>query len=335
MLRKKLEEDDEIDAWLSKFTGSTHPKRGIRIKVYHSDLQINLEIQHIASAIIDNANQKMPTVFVLSFDGTITAFQFPLQHLNVIRSTPRKTRFSSIRNVLSMSNKFIIYEPDSPDVVEIDAKTAKSITIETEFTRIDHIAVDENLTAVCGNDTLVSVFIDDEQLFELQLFRDSPSCIAVSESFHAIVCCTNEGIVLIYSATDGSLAHVIDIGRCQIRNVCITKNFGIICCHTFKDGVQARHSLIFLTINGEMISELEINEAVSMSTFSSAEGADYIVYVQERGRIVVVNTATQENEVINRKSNGKRVLGFVYSSSISSIQIVTSDGVFYSLPVSV
>lgn len=291
--------------------------------------KIDLQVSKMISVTITNLSSANPIVHVLSKDGNIA--HIPAFGHIPDNSTYTKTRLSSVKNAFAIGKKFYIMQ-SSGDVIVTNAVSGNTVTIETGFPSITNYSADQHLLAVCGNDNVVDVFgVNGNQLSHINMFGDSPTCIFVSAVFHAVVCGTDEGIILVYSANDGKLSHYIQLDFPAI-DVCVSPSLGVIIAQ-LNDTSTEKHKLIFMTIDCKIYGSLNLNKFTKMICYTTSKGDDCIaVFHADYGWLTIINVASLKIRTITTDIISN-VLCMSYNKLLNILLVITEDGFLRSFKV--
>ncbi|EAX96330.1 hypothetical protein TVAG_148320 [Trichomonas vaginalis G3] len=275
-----------------------------------------------------------PQCHVLNREGIIFHSVLSLLEEEKISSLSQtKTRLNVINNAISSNHKFFV-SLGGGDLIVINSKSGKTVTIETGFSMITHISSDGHLIALCDNDNVVDVFgISERNVCHINLFRDFPSCICVSSVFHTVVCGTEDGTVLVYSSNDGILAHSTTIDL-PLLDVSVSPTLGAIICHA-NDTANEKHRLIFMTIDCQQYGSVSLNKCSNMKVFKTKNLEDFVVcFHLDYGWVSVIEVSSLKVKTVPCEIF-TNVLCVEYSEILSTLLITTEDGFIKSINIDI
>jgi hypothetical protein len=150
-------------------------------------------------------------------------------------------------------------------------------------------------------------------------------CMFASVKYDRVVVGTFDSTLFIYSISDGRFVNSVELGGKIAEKIMITKGFGFIV-------VSLVSKLAVYTINGVLISELEIDQTIyRWSQFVNKRGFDFLLVADDNGAISVF-------EVFNLKHNPAvfqchtRIGVLEYADVMRGFAVATFDGSGYFVP---
>jgi hypothetical protein len=150
-------------------------------------------------------------------------------------------------------------------------------------------------------------------------------CTFASVKYDRVVVGTFNSTLFIYSISNGRFVNSVDLGGKIAEKIMITKGFGFIVLSLIS-------KLAVYTINGVLISELEIDQTIyRWSQFVSQRGFDFLLVADDNGAISVF-------EAFNLKHSPAvfhchtRIGVLEYADAMRGFAVATFDGSGYFVP---
>ena len=257
-------------------------------------------------------------------------------------SLKKQSNFHVIASTMISSNGrfdcFVVAEEEKIVVIEITKQ--KRINVDTNSQHLTTLASDGTWIVFGGRDnSVVSVIKNYKITQSIPLFRDSLTCVTVSQFFKIVVVGTSDGTLVICSAATGDLVRVLQLSKTNDitpQKLIITPSWGFIVayCSEIIAGI-IKYSFVIYSTNGLFIRKSDILSQVDFwTTYKSKSGFDYLIYANESGHIFAteVFTAKQSNVIFCCRA---KVVAATFSDDETTLVVTTSDGRIIFIPCNV
>jgi hypothetical protein len=177
--------------------------------------------------------------------------------------------------------------------------------------------------------------------YTISLFQDAVRTIAVSSVFNMVVAGTAAFSILFYSTVTCELVRIVKLketvgSEILPKSILITPAWGFVVVHGTEIVAGSEKFLVVVyTVNGILVHKTEIGFPIQFwHCWASTRGFDYLAYADEAGKVYyneVFYLASQESVLID--SVKSPILAMLFSSSLSSLVIVTKEGQIHFEPM--
>ncbi|KAK8860227.1 hypothetical protein M9Y10_011892 [Tritrichomonas musculus] len=271
----------------SSFFGGKHAHRGIRSFIHNSasyDLQ-----QFSSDAEDDSSNNKSDdrshfsesssfsesSNLFLSGNPTGTNSSFS----SIIATNQKKKKSNRHKCSFNDNNTFFFTKGKIHNVFKVSKSSNSSQICFKQRSEIKAIASDYKWTAVADGDSVISIYYDECLKFTIPLFSSSIKCLAISSSYHLLVCGTKDGFLLFCSLNTGTVVKTVNLNGMKPMKLLITPSWGFVAVSIaeLEEGKIIDYIKLF-TINGDLIISRKIKSHVqAWKAFSTYHGFDYIL----------------------------------------------------------
>ena len=208
----------------------------------------------------------------------------------------RNNSFSGLSTIVAQkeSTKTIVAFNKTGAFDVVNENLHELFRIETEMElRVKHrseittIASDDKCTAVADKDSVVSLYIGKTQKFSIPLFTSSVKCLAISSTFHLLVCGTKDGFLLFCSLNSGFVTKTVNLCKMRPLSILITPSWGFVAVYmTELAKGEMNHFIKLYTVNGDFIRSIPIHFPVTTwNSFNTVSGFDYIVLANNSNKV--------------------------------------------------
>ncbi|OHT06288.1 hypothetical protein TRFO_25702 [Tritrichomonas foetus] len=304
-------------------------------KLTSNDTSINHDIinNHMNKSINKNLNKNWNST--LNNGGVGNGKNKSVSGLS--NNSESKFFISNDSKIVVLNHKFIVA---NRSIVVYDTINNKHNEIEIDSQKITCLACDNPFIVSTGENSMISVILDNKIIQSIRLFRDMITCISVSQVFNIVACGTTDGSLVICSASNGNLIRVIQLSKnneLTPQKVLITSSWGFIVayCTEIVSGVL-KHLILVFSVNGTFVQKCELTTGSKIDYWRSwtapSNGFDYLIYSNEAGHLFFVETfkVCQTHAIYSCRS---RIVGAHFSNDESILAVSTSDGKLAFIPI--
>ena len=196
------------------------------------------------------------------------------------------------------------------------------------------ISSDVDLLAIADSDAYLSVYNLDNKakglktpLFSIQTYRDSIKCVAVSQTFHSVICGTRDSSILLFSINNSCLVKRISLDGKVPTLALITAVWSFTLIQT-KMINQGQHitNLSLYDVNLDFIQEIKLNISfIKWISFKSKSGFDYVLACDENNDVFCFEAYYLEIGTPIHKSKNK-IISLSFLENEEAIIIIEEDG---------
>lgn len=320
-----------------------HPKKNMNIKsVLTGTYTCNL--QSMKSVIYANFD-KLGRLVLVSEDGIIHFLNelTSNQTFQVVEVDAQPISSKSIRQSVNkdclfcMGHDFIIATAKSASnffVLGLDKQVAS--TTPSPHKEICSISADGPYLATSGTDNILNIYrsgFSKKIAYSTHIYRETVTCMAVSETFKVIVSGTRDGGIIVTNLANGNTIMVLDVKGEPVK-VAVTPSWGFIVALVCS---ESNFTVSVFTINGDFVIEKAVrcdSLVTNMVSFASAHGFDYICVSNSKGRLLVAEVYTLQFNVYSTGiSTG--FVNIMYSLNTESIVLVEKSGKITYQPINI
>ncbi|OHT02708.1 hypothetical protein TRFO_30109 [Tritrichomonas foetus] len=237
-----------------------------------------------------------------------------------------------VQTIFKFANfeKAVIVGNAKNDTYCISLDTLEPVRIMENRNEVVAIDADNQYIAAVDSDAILSVYETNnlkQPLFSIPSYREAVKCLAVSSTFHCVVCGTRDSSLLFCSINNRSFTKSVDLNNKVPTMVLVTPcwGFSVVQTKVVNQGQRFVHMSLY-SVNGDLIRETELqNNFILWSTFRSKSGFDYIVAADEKMNVFAFEAFYLEiGDPIHKSSTPIVTLSFLESDE--AVVIVDEDG---------
>jgi WD40 repeat protein len=223
-----------------------------------------------------------------------------------------------------------LVDATKPSVSFVDSATGSRVDVNCHYGEANCVSDSNEWVVTAGRDAMVNVFSTDNlkaPVFSIALYRDEITCCAVSSDFGLIASGTRDGFLVLSSLNRGSNTRVVDIGG-RPYAVLITQKWGfVVMCSTKLANGKLEHAISVHTVNGLFVRSRQIVAAVvACTTWSSADGFDFVIMVGESGKLWYFDVFKLDVIPFKEYTANRPVVAIRYSPRERGVTVVSGKG---------
>lgn len=207
------------------------------------------------------------------------------------------------------------------------------LILKRKSINITAVASDGLFSAIGFDNAMLIVYMKWEQMFRLQLYRESITAIAISATSHIIVCTMKDSSIVICSLVSGTIIDIIDVSPRIPNKVLISPSWGFINVYCTENINKCTKDFLHLyNVNGKLIRATPIDFQVDFwYSWKSYGGFDFLAIADKNGSIYCCENF-YINSIQKMLSTNGNIIAFHYSNESGVLSAILSNGELFMIP---